>query len=66
MHILMPEIESLSPARALVQLRSHPEASPLILKLEEWLHAPNKKLSREEFLTLLTPYMEKSSIKPHR
>ena len=62
----VPEIESLSPARALVQLRSHPEASPLILKLEEWLHAPNKKLSREEFLPLLTPYMEKSSIKPHR
>ena len=55
----IPEIDSLTPARALVELRSHPEASPLILKLEEWLHAPNTKLSREEFLPLLAPYVEK-------
>jgi hypothetical protein len=55
----IPEIASLTPARALVELRSHPEASPLILKLEEWLHAPNTKLSREEFLPLLAPYAEK-------
>jgi hypothetical protein len=62
----IPEITSLTPARALVELRSHPEASPLILKLEEWLHAPNKKLSREEFLSLLTPYTEKSLLSPDR
>ena len=55
----IPEIDSLTPARALVELRSHPEASPLILKLEEWLHAPNTKLSREEFLPLLAPYAKK-------
>jgi hypothetical protein len=62
----IPEITSLTPARALVELRSNPEASPLILKLEEWLHAPNKKLSREEFLSLLTPYTEKSLLSPDR
>ena len=62
----IPEIASLTPARALVELRSHPEASPLILKIEEWLHAPNKKLSREEFLSLLTPYTEKSLLSPDR
>ena len=54
----IPEIGSLSPARALVELRNHPEASPLVLKLEEWLHAPGKTLSREEILPLLTPYLE--------
>ena len=37
----IPALESLAPAEALVKLRGHPEASPLILKLEEWLHAPN-------------------------
>ena len=58
----IPEIDSLPPARALVELRSHPEASPLILKLEEWLHAPNKKLSSEKFLPLLTPYTKNSSL----
>jgi hypothetical protein len=62
----IPEITSLTPARALVELRSNPEASPLILKLEEWLHAPNKKLSREEFLSLLTPYTENSLLSPDR
>ncbi|MEN8772988.1 MAG: hypothetical protein ABF380_07500 [Akkermansiaceae bacterium] len=56
----IPEIGALTPARALVELRIHPEASPLILKLEEWLHAPNKNLSREEILPLLAPYQDKS------
>ena len=56
----IPEIGSLLPARALVELRNHPEASPLILKLEEWLHAPNPDLSREEILPLLRPYAKGS------
>lgn len=56
----IPEIESLPPARALVELRNHPEASPLVLKLEEWLHAPNPNLTREEILPLLTPYRTES------
>ena len=56
----IPEIGSLTPARALVELRKHPEASPLILKLEEWLHSPNQDLSRNEILPLLKPYQSKS------
>ena len=56
----LPEIGSLPPARALVELRNHPDASPLVLKLEEWLHAPNPNLSLEEILPLLAPYQPKS------
>ena len=56
----IPEIGSLPPARALVELNNHPEASPLILKLEEWLHAPNPDLSRDDILPLLRPYAESS------
>lgn len=52
----LPQIQNLPPARALVELRSHPEASPLILKLEEWLHAPNPNLSQTDISPLLAPY----------
>lgn len=56
----LPEIGNLPPAKALVQLRSHPEASPLILKLEEWLHAPSSSTSHQEIIPLLAPYLPKS------
>lgn len=36
----LPEIAGLPPAEALVRLRRHPEASPLLLALERWIHAP--------------------------
>ena len=52
----LPGLENHPAARALVQLRSHPEASPLILKLEEWLHAPAPSISHEEILPLLQPF----------
>tara|TARA_B110000914_G_scaffold133045_1_gene116347 strand:+ start:201 stop:983 length:783 start_codon:yes stop_codon:yes gene_type:complete len=52
----IPALEKLPPARALVQLRAHPEASPLILKLEEWLHAPKTTLSQNDISTLLIPF----------
>ncbi len=52
----LPELQNLPPARALVELRTHPEASPLILKLEHWLHAPNTSLSHQEIIPLLSPY----------
>ena len=56
----IPEIINLAPAEALVELRSHPEASPLILKLEQWLHAPAPDFSEEELTSLLAPYHSQS------
>lgn len=52
----IPELKNLPPAKALVELRTHPEASPLILKLEEWLHAPNPTFSQSDISALLDPF----------
>ena len=51
-----PEIAALPPAEAMVALRSDPEASPLILALERWLHARNPITSTSEIGELLAPY----------
>jgi hypothetical protein len=40
----------------MVELRTHPEASPLILELERWLHARNSRISVAELDPLLAPY----------
>lgn len=56
----LPELEKLPPAKALVQLRTHPQASPLVLKLEEWLHSPNPDISQQDISPLLDPYRENS------
>lgn len=52
----LPEIAALAPAEAMATLRTHPEASPLILALERWLHARDATLSDEEMERLLVPY----------
>ena len=52
----IPEVEGLPTAESLTFLREHPEASPLLLKLEFWLHAPESKISSEEIENLLKPY----------
>lgn len=52
----VPELHQLAPAEALVKLRENPEASPLVLKLEEWLHAPSPGFSESEITSLLAPY----------
>ena len=52
----LPEIASLSTAEAMVELRTHPEASPLVLELERWLHARNSRVSAAELDPLLAPY----------
>jgi len=52
----IPDLAQVPPARALAQLRQHPEASPLVLKLEEWLHAPNPSLSHTDIAPLLAHY----------
>ena len=52
----LPELSGQEPAQVLRHLREHPEASPLILKLEKWLHAPNPDFSSDDFDQLLAPY----------
>jgi len=53
----LPEVAALSPAEAMVKLRSDPQASPLILALERWLHAPASDAStNNDIEQLLAPY----------
>ena len=52
----IPELDEMAPAKALIKLRSHKKASPLILKLEEWLHAPNPQVELSELKPLLEPF----------
>lgn len=56
----LPQLACQSPAEALVALRAHPEASPLVLKLEEWLHSPQPDFSEDELAPLLEPYLSSS------
>lgn len=58
----LPHLADLPPSRALVELRHHPEAAPLVLKLEEWLHAPNQQVSPDDLTALLSPYLPESQI----
>lgn len=52
----LPEISALPPAEAMVKLRAHPEASPLILQLERWLHAREGNVSTADIEALLVFY----------
>ena len=52
----LPELSEQEPAQVLRHLREHPEASPLILKLEKWLHTPNPDFSSDDLDQLLAPY----------
>ncbi len=52
----LPEVAALSPAEAMMKLRSDPQASPLILALEKWLHARNPSMAADEIDQLLAPY----------
>ena len=52
----LPEISKLPPAQALAKLREHNEASPLILKLEQWLHSPQPEINHEDLAPLLEPF----------
>jgi hypothetical protein len=49
-------LEQASPAEVIRQLRSHPEAGPLIRKLEEWLHRPAGAAAALDVEPLLRPY----------
>lgn len=52
----LPEIAAMAPAEALAALRQHPQASPLILALERWLHARSSEVGPAEIERLLKPY----------
>lgn len=52
----LPEIGALPPAQAMILLRSHSEAAPLLLALEEWLHARRSRATAKDIETLLAPY----------
>ena len=52
-----PEIAALPPAEAMSKLRQDPEAAPLVLALERWLHARSGETSAAEIEQLLAPYM---------
>lgn len=52
----LPVIASLPPAEAMLKLRAHPEASPLLLELERWLHSRDPDISADRVEALLTPY----------
>jgi hypothetical protein len=48
-------LDSARPAEVIAALRQHPEAGPLLVKLEEWLHRPQPR-GAEDIPTLLAPY----------
>jgi hypothetical protein len=50
------DIAALPPAEAMVKLRNDPEAAPLVLALEKWLHAPAGGTSSNDIEQLLAPY----------
>lgn len=50
------DIAALPPAEALTKLRHDPEAAPLVLALERWLHAPSSDTPKSDIETLLAPY----------
>jgi hypothetical protein len=50
------DIAALPPAEAMVKLRNDPDASPLVLALERWLHAPSSNTTTSEIEALLSPY----------
>mgnify|MGYP001814787184 CR=1 FL=1 len=54
----VPELARLSPAEGLAALRQHEEAGPLLLQLEQWLHAPAPTSDPAAIDALLAPYRE--------
>lgn len=52
----IPEIQNLPPTQALQKLKTHPQTSHLIQKIEQWLHHPNPKITQAEIQPLLNPF----------
>jgi hypothetical protein len=51
-----PDIAAMAPAEAMMKLRTDADASPLVLALERWLHAPSNTTSTSDIEKLLAPY----------
>ncbi|MEK7949254.1 hypothetical protein [Luteolibacter soli] len=51
-----PDIAAMAPAEAMMKLRNDADASPLVLALERWLHAPSNTTSPGDIEKLLAPY----------
>jgi hypothetical protein len=51
-----PDIAAMAPAEAMMKLRTDADASPLVLALERWLHAPGSNTSTSDIEKLLAPY----------
>lgn len=49
------QLETVEPATAIAELRAHPDAGPLLNKLEEWLHRPGPPAA-VNLTELLRPY----------
>lgn len=52
----VPGLEVMPTSEAITQLRSHTEASPLVLKIEHWLHAPSPSVTQKEIAPLLSSF----------
>jgi hypothetical protein len=50
-------LDDIKPAEAIAKLRGHPDAGPLLQRLEEWLHRPGAT-DDTDVATLLKPYQE--------
>lgn len=50
------DIAVLAPAEAMTRLRNDPEAAPLVLALERWLHSPAGRTPPDDIEQLLAPY----------
>jgi len=50
-------LQDVPPAEAIAKLRHHPDASPLLLQLEAWLHRPNANAD-VDINALLSPYAD--------
>ena len=57
-------LEQASPAAAITAMRDHPEAGPLLRKLEEWLHKPGARTEPVDVAGLLRPYQNLPADEP--
>jgi hypothetical protein len=54
-------LEQARPPDAIAAMREHPEAGPLLRKLEEWLHRPDDESGPVDVADLLRPYQNLAS-----
>jgi hypothetical protein len=50
------QLDHASPAQAMRAMKEHPEAGPLLRRLEDWLHRPGPRTGAVDVAALLAPY----------